>query len=607
MESRRPSVLFTLTRPVDAVHMNFDEALLAHAEWKLRLNLYIHGEGSLDAKVVAEDCHCKLGKWLYAEGRKFQSEVEYEDLRRVHAEFHRHAAQVVEAVDRGDREGARAMLAPGSAYADASTAVFVAIGAIKARVAEKTDLIMQCVPSGILVIDATLLVQSGYSQQCHTLLGARHVTGAHLCDLLRLRGRDFEQVELALQQVFEDVLPADVTLAMLPPRVTVGARVLSMRASALRSTGDEIDYVLFTFEDVSHLAAMEQELTHARSLLRIARSRDAFLRFSIDTRAALEARLECLEDEIGLRRDIHTLKGNAGLFDLHSVVDAAQQVEDLTAIGADDVRGLLAAFDGALREIDDQLGRSTIGHAQVFEIDQDALAPYERIDRDGDTTARARALRSLVQRLHLKPVRALLGPVEDRVTSLAARLDKDVVCEVSGADTLIDAERAAPVFQALAHVYRNAIDHGIEACDERLARGKPERGQLCMQVRRDRAWLRVTVRDDGRGIDVERLARKAVTLGLTTADAVSAMSHDERLQLVFLDGLSTADRASEISGRGVGMSALRAAVEALRGTITLRSRPGEGTTIELAFPDAGHDLIESLVPRRAMTGLSVAP
>ena len=85
------------------------------------------------------------------------------------------------------------------------------------------------------------------------------------------------------------------------------------------------------------------------------------------------------------------------------------------------------------------------------------------------------------------------------------------------------------------------------------------------------------------------------------------MSHDERLQLVFLDGLSTADRASEISGRGVGMSALRAAVEALRGTITLRSRPGEGTTIELAFPDAGHDLIESLVPRRAMTGLSVAP
>jgi two-component system chemotaxis sensor kinase CheA len=134
----------------------------------------------------------------------------------------------------------------------------------------------------------------------------------------------------------------------------------------------------------------------------------------------------------------------------------------------------------------------------------------------------------------------------------------------------------------LVHLVRNAVDHGIEPIEER-AEKSPE-GKLTLEVQRDERTLHVTVTDDGRGIDETRVVAKAVGMGVLTDEDASRLPVEERLALVFVDGLSTANDVTDVSGRGVGVAATKAAVEAVGGKIQLRSRVGIGTTFSVTLP-----------------------
>lgn len=129
--------------------MNFDEALVAHAEWKLKLMMHLQGEAHYEAASVCKDNQCKLGKWIYSDGKKFQNESIYEKLRERHAAFHRAAAEVIQVADGGRTDKARAMIADGSDYAKISSEVIESIGHIKRRVEAKVERLMEEVPLGL--------------------------------------------------------------------------------------------------------------------------------------------------------------------------------------------------------------------------------------------------------------------------------------------------------------------------------------------------------------------------------------------------------------------------------------------------------------------------
>jgi two-component system chemotaxis sensor kinase CheA len=131
---------------------------------------------------------------------------------------------------------------------------------------------------------------------------------------------------------------------------------------------------------------------------------------------------------------------------------------------------------------------------------------------------------------------------------------------------------------------RNSVDHGIEMPDVRVARGKPAAGQLKLEARQEGDHIRITVRDDGGGIDPERLRRKAVEKGLIDASAAANMSQEETLQLIFLPGLSTKEQVSDLSGRGVGMDVVRSNIAALNGQVQIESAVGRGTTFYIRVP-----------------------
>jgi two-component system chemotaxis sensor kinase CheA len=193
-----------------------------------------------------------------------------------------------------------------------------------------------------------------------------------------------------------------------------------------------------------------------------------------------------------------------------------------------------------------------------------------------------------VQRSVARVRQVSLEPVLRRLPRLAreaaANLRKTVRFILEGETARVDKEMADQLFEPLLHIVRNAVDHGIEPASDRAANGKSPEGKIRLSVRSEGNGIKIMIADDGRGIDAQALRETAVAKRLMNSDAAAALSDAEALRIIFLPGFSTAEKATSLSGRGVGMDAVKAAVERLAGTITVESETGQGTRIILRLP-----------------------
>ncbi|MGG1947309.1 chemotaxis protein CheA [Trinickia sp. NRRL B-1857] len=168
------------------------------------------------------------------------------------------------------------------------------------------------------------------------------------------------------------------------------------------------------------------------------------------------------------------------------------------------------------------------------------------------------------------------------VHDVAQELGKQIELVVEGEDTELDKTVVEKIGDPLTHLVRNSMDHGIESAEIRLARGKPEHGKLTLNAFHDSGSIVIEVGDDGGGLDRDRILAKAVERGIVPPEA--ALSDDEIYALIFEPGFSTAERVTNLSGRGVGMDVVKRNITALRGSIAIDSRPGIGTTISVRLP-----------------------
>lgn len=168
------------------------------------------------------------------------------------------------------------------------------------------------------------------------------------------------------------------------------------------------------------------------------------------------------------------------------------------------------------------------------------------------------------------------------VRDVGRELGKDIVLSVRGADTELDKTVVEKISDPLTHLVRNAIDHGIEPAHLRLERGKPARGTVTLNAYHDSGSIVIEVNDDGGGLDRERILQRATERGLVGAERI--LSDADVLNLIFEPGFSTADRISDLSGRGVGMDVVRRNIQALRGSVELASTAGQGTTVRIRLP-----------------------
>ncbi len=208
-------------------------------------------------------------------------------------------------------------------------------------------------------------------------------------------------------------------------------------------------------------------------------------------------------------------------------------------------------------------------------------------DLEQRTAALARTVKDLqdgIMKARMLPVASVFNRFHRVVRDLAKAGGKAVRLELAGEDTEIDKKVIDRIGEPLVHLVRNAVDHGLESTAERTAAGKPREGLLRLGAYQEGDHICVEVVDDGRGLDRAAIARKAIEKGLIGAEEVAGASPEQVLSFIFLPGFSTARQVSDISGRGVGMDAVKRSVEDMGGGLRVRSTPGAGTTVTISLP-----------------------
>jgi len=201
-----------------------------------------------------------------------------------------------------------------------------------------------------------------------------------------------------------------------------------------------------------------------------------------------------------------------------------------------------------------------------------------------DLTRTSQALQAMVMQVRMIPVEAVFLRFPRLVRDLSTKLGKQVELVLSGQDTELDRTVIDALGDPIVHLVRNSLDHGMESAEERVAAGKPATGTVEISARHAGSSIVISVRDDGRGIDPEKVARKAHERGLISADQIPTVDQARAAELLFTAGFSTAETTSDISGRGVGMDAVRSAIRGLGGEATLTSVQGSGTVAEIRLP-----------------------
>ncbi|MCL1993460.1 MAG: response regulator [Spirochaetes bacterium] len=186
--------------------------------------------------------------------------------------------------------------------------------------------------------------------------------------------------------------------------------------------------------------------------------------------------------------------------------------------------------------------------------------------------------------LRMLPLSTILDAYPRYVFNISSELGKRVRLTVEGAENEIDKNIIELLSDVFIHMIRNSIDHGIETQEERAAAGKKESASLLIRCVRESGSMKVTISDDGRGIDTEKIRKKIGETGLVSKEVAAAASEAELINFIFQSGFSTKDDATDISGRGVGMDAVKNNIERMKGSITVQNKPGEGAVFTISVP-----------------------
>ncbi|MBM4001491.1 MAG: chemotaxis protein CheA [Planctomycetes bacterium] len=193
-------------------------------------------------------------------------------------------------------------------------------------------------------------------------------------------------------------------------------------------------------------------------------------------------------------------------------------------------------------------------------------------------------LQESVMKTRMRPIGNVWAKFPRVVRDLASQLGKQVRIEMEGKETELDKTIVEAIKDPLTHLVRNSVDHGIETPEARRQAGKPIEGRLFLRAFHEGGQVNIEISDDGAGLNVDRIRRKALERGLISGDQAARMTDREAAQIILLPGFSTAEKVTSVSGRGVGMDVVKTNIECIGGMIDVQSRPGKGTTVKIKIP-----------------------
>ncbi|MDQ6950228.1 MAG: chemotaxis protein CheW [Mariprofundales bacterium] len=236
-----------------------------------------------------------------------------------------------------------------------------------------------------------------------------------------------------------------------------------------------------------------------------------------------------------------------------------------------------------LDELMNQVGELVLTRNRLMQmVNATGSMELMRVGRDVDQITEQ--LQEKLLRTRMQSIQSIWSSVPRIVRDIGKQLDKKIKVVMHGEDTELDRTILNALKDPLTHIIRNSCDHGIEQPESRRAAGKPEEGTLTLSAKQESGFILINIQDDGAGIDPQRIKTKAVAMGVLTEEQAGSMPDKAALQLIFHAGLSTAEKVSNISGRGVGMDVVKTSIEKVGGTAEIMSEMGKGTNLRIRIP-----------------------
>jgi two-component system chemotaxis sensor kinase CheA len=502
-----------------------------------------------------------------------------------------------------------------------------------ARRNDEMQLLMNTVPSALVSINENMLINPEYSKSAETILGKADLANEKFTEVLGLGPSDNENGK-KLNDFF-DVLKmgilSDRELFALNPFETVSlkfdncTRWLNTRFFLMKSSVGSTGSVLAVIEDITEEKKLEEQVERSQrenlQLKAIAENPDLFREFLNETKSIILS-VKILASKLTLSpeskmttnelfRGVHTIKGTAGSFGFSAIADIAGELEERLSPLRDNFN--------ISQELIDETRAAVIKLEETFMEAMESSRKFlgEDVDKEDGIFLRVplEELKTLKDAVHHLPIEESLknslifqvkNDIIQRIRYLQAipakkglarairiipglveRLNKKVEFEFTGQELMLDCEIAYELNTPLVHLFRNAIDHGIETPDERTALGKPPAGKVKLNIVHNGISLVVEISDDGKGISDDRLRKTAVRQKRLTESEAEKLTRDQCLELIFLPGFTTAEQVTDISGRGVGMDSVVDIVkDQLGGSISIESEVGKGTLFRLEIPVA---------------------
>ncbi|MBS7779269.1 ATP-binding protein [Acidovorax sp. CCYZU-2555] len=486
---------------------------------------------------------------------------------------------------------------------------------------------LRYVPQGILTVQPDGSVHHEYSEYLESILETREIAGRNVMDLVLKDtplGEDARsQVLAALSSCLgEDAMNFEFNSHLFPTEIQRQfadgrSKILDLSWAPITAEDGTVMRLLLCVRDVTELrklaleaSAQGRELAIIGEILAMEPAK--FERFLDSSQAYLAENVQAVRgtDAADARatapavdllfRNMHTIKGNARTYGLQQLTDVVHRVEQdydalRTGDKAWDAEALLSDLQTVRAALDEyaaihthKLGRgaseASLEAGPLLRLDRAELdAVLARLQvKDGDSrdvlAAAVQHTRSALERLDTQRLGVMLKDVLGALPALAVELEKEEP-RITLADegVGIRSAAAAALQDTFMHLLRNALDHGLETPLARIAKGKPAAGQIRIDVVSDARGLHITTSDDGRGLDLNAIRAKALEKQLVDADAV--VSQAEIAQYIFLPGFSTAQQVTDISGRGVGMDAVRSLVQSQGGRIDIQLLGREGDPV----------------------------
>lgn len=480
------------------------------------------------------------------------------------------------------------------------------------------------VGQGLMTFGKSFLIDKDYSLECSKIFGEP------IEDKLfsQLISPDNEEesgfIDQVLKEVFncQDELKINVYLSMLPENIKLDNKAISLEYKLIDNIYSQDEKaVMVILTDITEKMLLEDKLKEDEKIMRmVANVASNFSNFmdcvkefqyfyGSKVHEILDSDKTVSEMYGDIFRDIHTFKGSFSQFDMYDSVKNLSSMENalsylrhtINNFTPKDLRAFVYSFDiidfldNDLNILKDKLGTQLFAAGEMVQAELLRLTGIERDIMQICNPVEYRTILPMVRSLRFKPLKDLLSSYPKYTVKLGESLERHINdFTIEGEDVYVDSERYGGFIKSLVHVFRNSVDHGFEAFDASLEQLDNKTWNISCNIGTMDNYTEIVIKDDGSGIDFDKIRNKAIEYGLYNTEQAMSLDEKELLELICRENFSTKDTATSVSGRGIGLSAVKLEVEKLNGKLEIYTSKGRGTKLRFLIPLMDEEKLEEL-------------